>query len=150
MKIGDALPDLSALDIRWLDGLTPPDLAGRAVLIHCWSSGCALCHEGVADIRRWRERYERLGLTVVAVWQPRNGETVDIDDVSRDARTSMRIDYSCAIDAGGSLVARFGNTYAPGYFVFDRAHALRHRQMGNGGFDRIDELLTDLFEERKR
>jgi hypothetical protein len=148
MKIGDALPDLSAVEIRWLDGLAPSDLGGRAVLIHCWSSGCPLCHEGVTDIRRWRERYEKLGLAVVAIWQPRNGETADVDAVLRDARTSMRIDYPCAVDAADLLVARLGNTYAPGYFVFDRAHALRHRQMGNGGFDRIDQLLTDLCEVR--
>jgi len=117
-------------------------LAGHPVLVHFWSTGCPLCHEGARDIARWRERYP--SLVIVAAFQPREDEPFDPAAVERDASESMGIGYPCAIDTQGVLARRFDSAYPPGYYVFDDEHRLRHRQMGNARLDVVEALLERL------
>jgi thiol-disulfide isomerase/thioredoxin len=142
VKLGDPLPSFDGAS-RWLDGPVDPSLLdSRPVLVHFWSTSCPLCHEGVRDIARWRERFP--DLVVVAVFQPRADEPYDPTSVERDARESMDIAYPCAIDAQDALARRFDSAYSPGYYVFDEEHRLRHRQMGNARLDVIEALLERL------
>ena len=112
---------------------------GTPLFVHFWSSGCPLCHEGAPSIHALRERFP--SLAVIAVYQPRPDETPDRAAIARDAATLMRIDYPCAVDAAGALARAFDNPYAPGYYLFDADRRLRHRQMGNAGFDALGEIL---------
>lgn len=142
MKIGDALPSFDGA-IEWLDGpVTPSQLVGRPVLVHFWSTSCPLCHDGVSDIARWRDRLP--DLVVIAAWQPRIDESFDAATVKRVARESMEIAYPCAIDSAGALARRFDSVYPPGYYLFDAAHRLRHRQMGNARLEVMEALLERL------
>ena len=132
-------------DVAWVGD--PPAQApdDRAVLVHFWSSGCPLCHEGMRVIHRWRERYAPRGLQTIAVYQARPDARPEIEDAEREARALMRIDYPCAFDGAGRLAAAFENPYAPGYFFFDRDGRLRHRQMGNTGLARLDPLIARML-----
>jgi thiol-disulfide isomerase/thioredoxin len=146
MNLGDRLPSFDGATAWFNSQPSTGDLAGHVVLVHFWSGGCPLCHEAVVDIDRWRACFAARGLITLSVYQPRPNETIDIACAERDARTLMRIGYPCAVDGTGELASRFDSIYAPGYYVFDRANALRHRQMGNGRLDGIDELLGRLCE----
>jgi hypothetical protein len=146
MKLGERLPSFDGAT-AWFNGRpSTGDLTGYVVLVHFWSRGCPLCHEAVVDIDRWRTCFAAHGLVMLSVLQMRPDETIDIACAERDARTLMRIRYPCAVDGTGELASRFDSIYAPGYYVFDRANALRHRQMGNARLDCIDELLGRLCE----
>jgi thiol-disulfide isomerase/thioredoxin len=126
------------------------DLAGRPVLVHFWSSGCPLCHEGMATIARWRTSFEARGLITVAVYQPRSDGVVDEKRVRDEAASMMRIGYACALDGDRRLEAAFKNPFSPGYYFFDARHRLRHRQMGNEGLGRLEELLDRSLEAGNR
>lgn len=144
MKLGDTI---SAFDEggEWLDAIAYEPHAGRPLLVHFWSTGCPLCHEGAARISEWRDRHRPDALDIVAVFAPRPESTsIDLESVRRDARDLMRVDYPCAIDRRGELRALFECPFSPGYFVFDRDGKLRHRQMGNDGLDVVGALLDRL------
>src|SRR4029077_3995431 len=106
-----------------------------------WSRSCPLCHEGITELEKLRVRFSSLGLLILAVFQLRPDETFDAAAAERDARELMHLDYPCALDASGVLARRFESTYAPGYYLFDREHRLRHRQMGNAHLSRLEGLV---------
>jgi thiol-disulfide isomerase/thioredoxin len=145
MKLGDLLPPLDGAS-AWLNG--KPDIsriAGHPTLVHFWSRGCPLCHDGIPELEKLRGRFSPLGLVTLAVFQLRPHEMFDAAAAERDARELMNLDYPCALDASGVLARRFESAYAPGYFLFDREHRLRHRQMGNALLERVEGLVERML-----
>src|SRR5437870_13818063 len=103
MRLGDTLPAFDDAT-SWLnERFDSTDAAGSPVLVHFWSSGCPLCHEGAREIARFRSRFAPFGLHVVAVYQRRSDVSAGDASIERDARDLMQIDYTCAIDRSGSL-----------------------------------------------
>jgi len=144
MKLGDTLP---AFDdrVEWLDGMTGEPKSGVPVLVHFWSHGCPLCHDGAELVNEWRSKHGDQALGMIAVFEPRPESTsLDIESVRRDARNLMRLHHPCAIDRRGELRAVFECPYSPGYFVFDRNGKLRHRQVGNDALTSVGKLLDRL------
>ena len=143
MRLGDALP---AFDdrVEWLDRIAPRRHIGRATLVHFWSMGCPLCHEGAEFVNAWRSKHGRT-LDVIAIFAPRP-ETTSFDSqaVRRDARALMHIDHPCAIDTHRDLQTTFECPFAPGYFVFDGDGKLRHRQIGNDSLASLGALIDRL------
>ena len=127
------LPSLGGV-AAWINGEPAEnDLAGHPLLVQFWSISCYICHDTAAQIAKWRDRFEPLGLKVLAVHQPRGPEELDVDKVAADALGPMGMTQPCAIDNEHTLVDRFENQFVPAYYVFDRNHALRHFQAGDKG-----------------
>ena len=149
MSLHTPLPPLG--DVEWL---IPPagDAAAfiegaPALLIHFWSTGCPLCEEGAHSITRWRTRFEPLGLRTIGIFQPRaEAPVLSSHELLRHARERMHISHPCILDRHAALAERFGNPYAPGYYVYDGARQLRHRQMGSERLDVIEALLARLVQ----
>ena len=143
MKLGDTSPTFDD-HVEWLDANKEPRHPDRPLLVHFWSTGCPLCHEGADLVDQWRSRYAGT-LDVIAVFAPRPEATsFDLETVRRDARDLMRIDYPCVLDRHRELQDAFGCPFAPGYFVFDSGGKLRHRQMGNDALASIGALIDRL------
>lgn len=144
MKLGDSAP---AFDDRleWLDGIKAEPLVGRPLLVHFWSDGCPLCHDGAELVNEWRSKYGNDALDMIAVFSPRpESVALDVAAVRRDARDRMRFKHPCAIDRRGELRQIFECPFSPGYFVFDGDGKLRHRQMGNDALASVGILLDRL------
>jgi hypothetical protein len=140
MRIGSPLPAFDGAT-DWIGARPREDeIAGRPVLVHFWSTGCPLCHEGAELIERWRAAYEPRGLACVGIYQLRPEEMLDVERVRADAH-SLRFDSSCAIDGRRSLEKAFASEFAPGYYFFDRDHFLSHRQMGNASLPVLERQL---------
>jgi len=145
MKLGDSIPTFDDR-VEWLDGIKLERHTGRPLLVHFWSTGCPLCHEGSELVNEWRSRYGAGALDVIAVFAPRPETTsFDIEAVRRDARDLMHIDHPCIVDRHRDVQNSFECPYAPGYFVFDADGKLRHRQMGNDALANIGALIDRLI-----
>lgn len=143
MKLGDPLPSFDGAE--WLEGVAARPRAGTPALVHFWSTGCPLCHEGADEVHAWRAAHGESVLDVIAVYAMRpDATTIDADAVRRDARALMRIAWPCAVDRDRRLENAFACPYAPGYFIFDDRGRLRHRQMGNESLAAIGALLDRL------
>ena len=144
MKLGDKIPTFGDR-VEWLDWIKAEPRTGRAMLVHFWSHGCPLCHDGAELVNEWRSSYGDDALDIIAVFSPRPESTsVDVEAVRRDARDLMRISHPCAIDRRSELRALFECPFSPGYFVFDGEGRLHHRQMGNGALASVGALLDRL------
>lgn len=143
------LPPLDGV-ATWPGGGPPATaaLAGKPALVHFWSVSCSLCHDVAAQVAAWHDRFAPQGLEVIAVHQPRSSEEFDVARVTADAHGPMALTQPCALDNGHVLVDRFENQFVPTYYVFSRAHELRHFQAGDKGYERIVRAIEGVLAEK--
>jgi thiol-disulfide isomerase/thioredoxin len=147
MRMRTPLPSLGGA-ATWVNGEpSEAELAGKPVLIEFWSISCYMCHDAAPQVAEWRRRFEPQGLRFLAVHQPRGPEELDIDKVSADAIGPMELEQPCAIDNDHAIVDRFANEFVPSFYLFDAAHALRHFQAGDKGYDRIVSAIERILAE---
>jgi thiol-disulfide isomerase/thioredoxin len=149
LRMRSPLPSLAGVE-TWLDGSEPSarDLDGP-LLVHFWSLSCSICHDVAERVATWRDRYAPQGLTFIAVHQPRGPEELEVEKVRADALGPMGIVQPCAVDNAHVLVERFDNRFVPAYYLFDRAHVLRHFQAGDKGYDRIESAIERVLAEER-
>lgn len=103
--VGTKLPVL-AFD-RWLPDVPPTDGAGRppVTLYRWWTTGCPFCEKTLPAIEQLRQRHEKDGLRVVAVFHPKPPGAVDDDPVAKAAKR-MGFGGRVAIDEDWSELKR--------------------------------------------
>lgn len=132
----------------WING--EPDateLRGLPVVVSFWSKSCHICHETAEQFARWRDTYAQRGVAFIAVHQPRSEDELDVEAVTTDAKGDMHLTQPVAIDNTHAIVDRFENQFVPAFYVFNRAHQLRHFQAGGKGFERIEAAIDRVLNE---
>jgi thiol-disulfide isomerase/thioredoxin len=141
------LPSLEGA-ASWINGEpAAAGLEGKPLLVHFWSISCYICHDTADTVAGWREQFAPLGLTFIAIHQPRSADELDVEQVTADALGPMKITQPCAIDNAHAIVDRFQNEFVPAYYLFDRHHQLRHFQAGDKGYDRIVAAIERVLSE---
>jgi thiol-disulfide isomerase/thioredoxin len=140
-RINSPLPSLDGVAAWRSARPSAGELAGNPVLVHFFSSGCALCHDGMPLVAEWRAHFAPRGLVVIAVYQPRSDIESTLADIGRECAAIVGSAHACAVDIRGVLAARFGNEWPPAYYVYDRSHRLRHFQMGNWHIERMAAVI---------
>ncbi len=147
LRMRTPLPSLEDAT-HWVNGWPSAEaLSGKPVLVHFWSLSCYLCHNVAETVAGWRDTYGPRGLEVIAVHQPRSADELDVARVTEDALGPMAITQPCAIDNAHAIVDRFENQFVPAFYVFNRAHELRHFQAGDKGFERIVAAIERVLDE---
>jgi len=141
------LPSLEGA-AAWLNGEANAEaLRGKPVVVSFWSMSCYMCHDSAEQFNAWREKFEKEGVQFVSVHQPRSEDELDVEAVTKDATEAMKLTQPTAIDNEHTLVERFENQFVPAYYVFNRAHQLRHFQAGGKGLERLEAAITRVLEE---
>ena len=132
----------------WVNGEpSAQDLRGLPVVVSFWSKSCYICHETAEQFAGWREKFSARGVAFIAVHQPRSEDELNLAEVTADALGEMKLTQPCAIDNDHTIVDRFENQFVPAFYVFNRAHELRHFQAGGKGFERIEAAIQRVLEE---
>ena len=132
---------------QWINGeATGDDLRDRPVVVQFWSISCYLCHDTSEQVNGWREKFGN-DVAFISVHQPRSEAELDVAAVEKDAREEMRITQPLALDNDHAIVERFQNQFVPAFYVFDRAHQLRHFQAGDKGYERIEAAIERVIAE---
>lgn len=149
LRMRTPLPSLSGVPV-WLNGGEPAaeSLRGRPVVVQFWSVSCYICHDVVDQVNAWRDTYAPQGVAFISVHQPRSEAELDVEKVTADARDAMKITQPLAIDNEHTIVERFENQFVPAYYVFDRAHQLRHFQAGDKAYERIEAAIQRVLDEQ--
>lgn len=108
---------------------------------------CYLCHESAETFAQWRDRFAQQGVAFVSIHQPRSEEELDVEAVTKDALEEMKLTQPVAVDNDHAVVDRFANEFVPAFYVFNRAHQLRHFQAGGKGFERIEAAIERVLNE---
>jgi thiol-disulfide isomerase/thioredoxin len=133
-------------DRRWLN--TPPvrgeDLRGKIVLVNFWTYSCINCLRVLPHVRAWAERYRQQGLVVIGVHTPEFAFEKDVGNVSR-AAAALGVGYPVALDNDFAVWRSFGNRAWPAIYIFDAGGRLRHRVLGESGYERSEQLIRQLL-----
>jgi len=147
LRMRSPLPSLEGA-AAWLNGaVADGELRDTPVVVSFWSMSCYMCHESAEQFNAWREKFERQGVRFVSIHQPRSEDELNVEAVAKDAMEEMKLTQPTAIDNEHTLVDRFENQFVPAYYVFNRAHELRHFQAGGKGLERLEAAIARVLAE---
>ncbi len=147
LRMRSTLPSLEGVS-AWVNGEPKAEeLRGLPVVVSFWSQSCVMCHDTAGQFAAWRDTFADRGVAFVAVHQPRSEDELDVDAVTKDANEHMQLTQPVAIDNAHTIVDRFENQFVPAFYVFDRAHELRHFQAGGKGFERVQAAIERVLNE---
>ncbi len=150
LRMRSPLPSLEGVAV-WINGEPKPeDLRGHPVFVHFWSITCYICHDVAEQVNAWRDKHAKQGLIFISVHQPRSAAELDVEAVKKDAIEAMKLTQPCAVDNDHIIVDRFENQFVPAYYLFDRAHQLRHFQAGDKGYERIESAIERILHEESQ
>jgi thiol-disulfide isomerase/thioredoxin len=134
----------------WLN--TPPlraeDLRGKVVLVNFWTYSCINSSRALPYVRAWAEKYKEEGLVVVGVHTPEFGFEKDIANV-RDATAEAGVGYPVVLDNDFAIWRAFDNEAWPAFYFIGPDGRVRRQVLGEGGYDKSEQLLQELLSEAK-
>lgn len=134
--------------VTWLNSapLTPQSLRGKVVLVDFWTYSCINCIRTLPYVRAWADKYREQGLTVVGVHTPEFKFEQDLTNVSA-ALERFRIAFPVAVDSNQRIWEAWGNNAWPAYYLVDATGKVRYRQLGEGGYDKLERQIQALLAE---
>ncbi|MCK1621081.1 redoxin domain-containing protein [Bradyrhizobium sp. 159] len=133
---------------EWLNSqpLTPESLRGKVVLINFWTYTCSNWRRQLPYVRAWQEKYKDQGLVVIGVHAPEFEFEKNPANV-RWATTNMNISYPVAIDNTLAIWRGFDNQAWPALYFIDAQGRVRHRVLGEGGYEESEKVIQSLLRE---
>ncbi|WP_229509484.1 redoxin family protein [Massilia sp. CCM 8734] len=128
--------------------LTPAQLRGKVVLVDFWTYSCINCIRTVPYVRAWADKYRAHGLTVVGVHSPEFRFEKDLTNVSA-AVSRFKIDFPVAVDSDHRIWQAWGNNAWPAWYLVDANGKIRYRQVGEGGYDKLERAMQSLLAEAR-
>jgi thiol-disulfide isomerase/thioredoxin len=131
---------------QWLNTqlLRPEDIRGKVVLVNFWTYSCINCLRALPHVRAWAEKYKDGGLVVIGVHTPEFAFEKDVANVGR-ASVSLGVGYPIAIDNDFEIWRAFDNQAWPALYFIGADGRVRHRVLGEGGYDQSERLIQGLL-----
>jgi thiol-disulfide isomerase/thioredoxin len=126
--------------------LTPRQLQGKVVLVDFWTYSCINCIRTIPYVRAWADKYRAQGLVVVGVHTPEFGFEEDLSNVNA-AVARFGIDFPVAVDSRRRIWEAWGNRAWPAWYLVDANGRIRHQQLGEGGYDKLERAIQALLTE---
>jgi thiol-disulfide isomerase/thioredoxin len=132
----------------WINSppLTADGLRGKVVLVNFWTYSCINSLRQIPYVRAWAEKYKAQGLVVIGVHAPEFGFEGNLENV-RQATKDLRIEYPVAVDNGHAIWTDFRNEYWPALYFIDAQGRIRHRQFGEGDYEKSEVVIKQLLAE---
>jgi thiol-disulfide isomerase/thioredoxin len=134
---------------RWInsEALKLKDLHGRVVLIDFWTFGCYNCRNTLPYVKKWDERYRDKGLTVIGVHSPEFDEERKVENLRREV-ASLGITYPVVTDNDYQTWNAYKVEAWPTVFLLDKQGRIRGMHVGEGDYDKVEQLIQRLLAER--
>lgn len=118
-------------------------LLGQVVLVNFWATTCAICVAEMPEIVALHRRFERRGLSTLAVAMSYDPPA----RVSHFAETRA-LPLSVVIDNTGDIARAFGDVrVTPSFALIDRRSRLVRQWSGTPAWDRLARELEELLAE---
>jgi len=142
-------PDL--VGISHYINITPEKLKeeidGKVVLYDIWTYSCINCVRTLPYITSWNEKYSDDGLLIIGIHSPEFEFEKDGDNV-RMAVEKYGITYPVVLDNEHKTWKAFENNYWPRKYVVDHEGYIRYDHIGEGAYEKTEEVIQKLLEER--
>jgi thiol-disulfide isomerase/thioredoxin len=135
-------------DGTWINSgpLTVEGLRGRVVLVDFWTFGCYNCRNTLPALKRFHERYNQQGLTIIGVHSPEFETEKDIASVRREVR-SLGILYPVLTDNDYLTWNAYGINAWPTVLILDKQGRIRWTHIGEGLYDEQEGVIRKLLDE---
>jgi len=145
-KTGIPAPEIT--NTTWLNGNRQrvADLRGQVVLVEFWTFGCFNCRNIEPYVKEWHHKYNRKGLTVIAIHSPEFSYERSIDKVQDYIRTHQ-LPYTVPIDNDFVTWQQYKNRYWPTLYLIDKKGFIQYVKIGEGGYDETDRQIQRLLAE---
>ena len=133
---------------NWINSepLTLKGLRGRVVLIEFWTFACYNCQNTLPTIKMWDMRYRDQGLTIIGVHTPELDYERDIDNLRREVAKSG-IKYPIVTDNDYTTWKTYNVEAWPTIFLLDKQGRVRWTRVGEGAYDKTEEVIKKLLAE---
>jgi thiol-disulfide isomerase/thioredoxin len=142
------MPDLSGA-VSWLN--SPPldraQLKGKVVLIDFWTYSCINCLRSLPYLQAWHEKYKDSGLVVIGVHTPEFPFETDPGNIQKALRR-FGVTFPVAVDSRHAIWNAFDNNSWPAHYFIDATGRIRFRHLGEGEYDRSEQWIVQLLQER--
>ena len=134
--------------LSWLNSgpLTMKSLKGKPVLIDFWTYSCVNCLRTLPHVKRWHDRYTKLGLTVIGVHSPEFEFEKDEKNV-RGAMERFGVEYPVVLDNDFAIWKQFANRVWPHVFLIDAHGAIVFDHAGEGGTAEIEKEIQKTYRQ---
>lgn len=132
----------------WINSepLTLKSLRGRVVLIEFWTFACYNCRNTLPALKKWDAQYSDKGLTIIGVHTPELDFERDLNQLRREV-AGLGIKYPVVTDQDYSTWKAYGVEAWPTLFVLDKHGRVRWAHVGEGAYDKTEEVIKKLLAE---
>jgi thiol-disulfide isomerase/thioredoxin len=149
-QLAPAATPLQSLDGAgpWINSppLTAAQLRGKVVLVDFWTYSCINCLRTLPHLRAWAQKYGPQGLVVIGVHAPEFSFEKKPDNVAK-AVQRLQLAYPIAIDGDFKAWRAFGTQAWPTFHLVDAQGRVRHRQVGESGYEQTERVIQKLLME---
>ncbi|MCA1556549.1 MAG: TlpA family protein disulfide reductase, partial [Acidobacteria bacterium] len=149
-------PEIAVAD--WIEqkAATLSSLRGRVVLLDFWALWCTPCHAALPHIAEWQEKYEKRGLSVVALTEYRNTvngrphrTAQEVGELRRFRRAS-RLPFGFAVADTPETAGAYGVQTIPVAVLIDRRGVVRFLNVGANETDieELHQMIVRLLDEK--
>jgi len=134
---------------QWINSkpLALDRLRGKVVLIDFWTYSCINCLRTLPHLKAWWATYHPKGLEIVGVHTPEFAFEHDPGNVS-EAVQRLGVRYPVALDGDYGTWNAWSNQYWPAEYLIDRNGDVRHAHFGEGEYDKTEQLIRRLLDEK--
>ena len=97
-------------------------------------------------MREWYNTYKDDGLVVIGVHTPEFNYEKDLNNV-KEALVRLDVPYPVALDNDWKTWRAYRNRYWPAMYLIDKTGEVRYLHIGEGGYDRTQEVIEALLAE---
>jgi peroxiredoxin len=97
-------------------------------------------------LREWHQKYAEDGLVIIGVHTPEFSYEKDIGNVE-EALVRLDVPYPVAIDNDWKTWRSYSNRYWPAKYIIDKAGNIRYIHIGEGAYQKQEEIIQALLAE---
>ena len=101
----------------------------------------------IPSVKGWYEEYADDGLEIIGVHTPEFKYEYDIENV-RQATVDLGVSWPVAIDNDWETWRAYNNRYWPAMYIIDKQGDIRHLKIGEGGYEKTEEIIQALLAEQ--
>ena len=98
------------------------------------------------SLREWHNTYQDDGLVIIGVHTPEFNHEKDIDNV-KESLGRLDVPYPVTLDNEYQTWRAYRNRYWPAMYLLDKAGNIRYVHIGEGAYDRTEEVIQALLAE---
>jgi len=118
----------------------------KVVLVDFWTYSCVNCLRTLPYLKKWHEKYLRVGLVIIGVHTPEFEFEKDAKNVSAFIKKE-KISYPVVMDNDYKIWNSFANHYWPRKYLIDTKGIIRFDHAGEGSYLETEQAIQKLLRE---